>query len=798
MITLLYNEVVSIKEIIIAFIFFTFLTLIFFYKIFLGLIPLPTDLIVGAYHPWINYKWGNYIVGVPVQNPKLSDAVSLYYPFKSLVAEIVKQKQLPLWNPYMFGGYPLFANVQVGSLFPTMIFYLIFSSPIAWTLQIMAQPLLASFFMYLLLRHFRLEILSSIFGGIVYGFGGFTILWVQWNTQAVTSMFLPILILLEDKYLISRKLKWGILFSIFLCIQILAGYLPIICFTLVALVIWYIFKTKRFIPDPKVIFFIVLGASLSAIFLFPAAELIRISQRVVETLGTGSPFISLQNLITLIAPDFFGNDATGNFWGSGDHMDFTLYGGITALIFALIGVKHYWNNFPVKFAFLIFITTLVIVVENPLSVFLYKLGLWGGSSITMNRANFLINFSLSVLGAYGISLIRQSPSKLSLKPGIWIFSIASGITIGLLISRYILMSNANADLEIISHINISLKNLILPIILIITVTLLILLTKKTKLPQSTVILVFIIVLIFELFRFGLKFNTFSSPNFIYPETPISNYLKKYPYDRFTAEKDVFPANMWLPYKLSSIAGYDGVYPLKTAKLLASANSGRSDTPPQPRWGILENFDSKIVDESNVRFIVAVKRDNNGKVSEMGKVSSKLKLPKYKEVFGDKGVVILENTQTLPRAYLTSRVIKASDKEALELMLDNSFPIRTTSISDFEFNSNSNEDLKENLTYEQITNSHILIKASANIDSYLVVLDSFYPGWKAFIDGKETVIHKTNYNFRGLVLPKGDHIVEFKYAPNSLKAGAIISGISVIIIILLLMLPRFFNQNTNKR
>ena len=132
------------------------------------------------------------------------------------------------------------------------------------------------------------------------------------------------------------------------------------------------------------------------------------------------------------------------------------------------------------------------------------------------------------------------------------------------------------------------------------------------------------------------------------------------------------------------------------------------------------------------------------------------------------------------------------------MLDNSFPIRTTSISDFEFNSNSNEDLKENLTYEQITNSHILIKASANIDSYLVVLDSFYPGWKAFIDGRESVIHQTNYNFRGVVLPKGDHIVEFKYAPNSLKAGAIISGISVIIIILLLMLPRFFNQNTNKR
>lgn len=769
------------KEAVIALIFFAVVTLIFFYKILFGLIPLPTDLIVGAYYPWLSYKWENYNIGVPVHNPKLSDAVSLYYPFKSLAADFERKGELPLWNPYIFGGYPLFANVQAGLFFPTMIFYLLFSSPIAWTLQVMSQPFFASFFMYLLLRHFGLKKLPGIFGSIAYGFGGFTILWMQWNTQATTSMFLPILILLEDRYLTSKSLRWGASLSIFIALQILAGYLPIIPLTLIGMAMWYLFRSKKYISDLKILLFIILGLSLSAIFLLPVFELINISQRTVETLGGSSPFVSLKNFITAIAPDFFGNDATGNFWGSGDHMDFTLYSGATTLIFALLGIKYLWNKIQVKFAISLFLIVLVITIANPLSAFLYKLGVWGGNSITMNRANFLINFSLSILGAYGISLIKISYLKLSLKLGIGFLVIPSIIIAALLYS------------ETSPHINISLRNLVLPVLLITTVLFLIFLLKKFNFFRSISAYIFVLILIIELFRNGWKFNTFSSVNFIYPNTPITEFLEKFPNDRFVAENDVIPANMWIPFKLSSITGYDGIYPLSAAQLLATANSGKSDTPPQPRWGILENFDSKILDETNTRFIVAVKRDNSGKVSEDGQISNKLKMPKYKEVFSDKGVIVLENTQALPRTYLTKNVIKSSDKEALKLMIDKSFPISTTSIADFKWSSSSSEDLKSDLRYKQITNSRVLINTTSNIEAFLVILDSFYPGWKVFIDGQESIIHKTNYNFRGIMLPRGTHTVEFIYTPESLKYGIIISGVSLTVIFALLIIPGFIGK-----
>lgn len=777
----------NLKEAFVAFFCFGILTLIFSYKIFFGLIPLPTDIIVGAYLPWHDYKWG-YSVGVPVKNPKLSDAISLYYPLKSLGVDLERKREIPLWNSYMFGGYPLLASSQVGLLFPTMIFYLLFSTPIAWTIQTLSQPLLGCFFMYLLLRYLKLSILPSFFGAVAFGFGGFTTAWMQWNTQATTSLFFPILILFLDKYLLTKQTKWGILLSLFFCFQILAGYLPIIPFTLIGLGLWFLFRSKNYVSDLKVGFFIFLGISLSSVFLFPVAELIQTSQRTVEGLTDKAAFFWVENFINLLAPDFYGNPATGNFWGKGDNMDFTLYSGIPTLILAFYGIRNLILKSEIKFALTLFILALIISTSNPLGTLLYNLGIWGGKSLTMNRVNFLINFSLALLGAYGLSFVRNNYLKLSLKPILGVLSLIGGISLFL----FILVKNPNTPLETLTHTNISLKNLILPTLLLVILFFLIFVTKKVKQFRDFTEVFFISILIFDLFRFGLKFNTFSSPDFIYPKTPISDFLQKYPSDRMIAEKDIFPANMWIPFDLSSIQGYEGVYPLNIAKLLAVANSGNFDAKPQPRWGILETFTSKILDETNTRFLLAIKRGRDGEVTSSGQISTNIP-KKFQKIFEDKGVAILENSQHFPRVYLTKKVVKASDDETLKRMLDKNFPIDKISITDnFEFNNPSNEKLESSLEYNQITNSHTLIKTQTNLDSYLVVLDSFYPGWKALVDNKETTIHRTNFNFRGIVLPNGTHTVDFIYEPESLKYGAVISVISLIIILLLLGISRFKN------
>ncbi len=57
-------------------------------------------------------------------------------------------------------------------------------------------------------------------------------------------------------------------------------------------------------------------------------------------------------------------------------------------------------------------------------------------------------------------------------------------------------------------------------------------------------------------------------------------------------------------------------------------------------------------------------------------------------------------------------------------------------------------------------------------------DWFYPGWKAFVDGKETRIYRANYLFRAVAVPRPDSKVTYVYDPPSFKLGALISLLSL--------------------
>ena len=78
-----------------------------------------------------------------------------------------------------------------------------------------------------------------------------------------------------------------------------------------------------------------------------------------------------------------------------------------------------------------------------------------------------------------------------------------------------------------------------------------------------------------------------------------------------------------------------------------------------------------------------------------------------------------------------------------------------------------------------SNNRLTLRVEAETESILVLSDTFYPGWKVFVDGRKEKILRANYNFRGVSLSRGVHRVEFVYAPLSFKLGAGLSIIGVI-------------------
>jgi uncharacterized membrane protein YfhO len=64
---------------------------------------------------------------------------------------------------------------------------------------------------------------------------------------------------------------------------------------------------------------------------------------------------------------------------------------------------------------------------------------------------------------------------------------------------------------------------------------------------------------------------------------------------------------------------------------------------------------------------------------------------------------------------------------------------------------------------------------------LILSDIYYPGWQAKIDGKLTKIFPTNYVQRGIILPAGNHLVEFEFKPRSFHIGLGITIASLVFI-----------------
>lgn len=85
------------------------------------------------------------------------------------------------------------------------------------------------------------------------------------------------------------------------------------------------------------------------------------------------------------------------------------------------------------------------------------------------------------------------------------------------------------------------------------------------------------------------------------------------------------------------------------------------------------------------------------------------------------------------------------------------------------------------------NDEVTYKSNSSSNRFAVFSEVFYDrGWKAYIDGKEVPIVRTNYVLRGLVVPAGQHDIRFEFRPASFYQGETIATIAGILAWLLII------------
>ncbi len=73
-----------------------------------------------------------------------------------------------------------------------------------------------------------------------------------------------------------------------------------------------------------------------------------------------------------------------------------------------------------------------------------------------------------------------------------------------------------------------------------------------------------------------------------------------------------------------------------------------------------------------------------------------------------------------------------------------------------------------------------VEITANLDTpgWLLLADTYYPGWQATVAGQATEIFQANLLFRAIAVPEGEHQVVFEFKPRSLQIGALITGLAL--------------------
>jgi len=160
-----------------------------------------------------------------------------------------------------------------------------------------------------------------------------------------------------------------------------------------------------------------------------------------------------------------------------------------------------------------------------------------------------------------------------------------------------------------------------------------------------------------------------------------------------------------------------------------------------------------------------------------------------EIFTGSNVTlkVYQNLLCMPRAYLAEKGVRVNgDDEALKIMLQPKFnPKKMVLISGKgDKLENLSEDDNEIGTCSIISNqpNEVVIEAKVERNCYLILTDSFYPGWQVTIDGIRGKILRGNVLFRAVRLTEGKHNIIFRYRPGLFYLGLLISLISLISII----------------
>ncbi|MBU1261958.1 YfhO family protein [bacterium] len=715
------------------------------------------------------------------------DLGNYFYPIKHLYLSFIKEGIFPLWNPYLFCGTPLLANPQSQILYPPSIFIYIAGLDLGLNLFVVFHLFLSGLSTYLLARELGLSRSSSCLSCLVYTFSGWLISTIDILIAFSSSAWIPLVFYLWLRGL--RSLRYTIFTGIAIALQILAGEFFISYITILLLLfhsIYLILSRKIYYQLRRLTLVVLIGIAITLSQLIPfcqfALESTRFSRNTYSTFWS----FSLLEVTRFIIPLAFGDPVGwtlnitklfgGQLWLKSPYL------GIIPFMLILLAFKERKTLFFLSLAFISLI--LSFGEYTPLYKLIQSLPFF---DLLRYPVKFISIFTLSgaILSGFGFSLFLKKRNPLFFFIPFLGFL---GLTILLIISKDLIISGLMID-DVTTRIWVTglIRDTFFISGILFCAGLLSLI--RGKIGDRVFILFILLLVFFDVSFFGKRLLLTIEPEIYQFETQTIKHLKgkegRLYISPRTMEECMSPKgrsqeecfiknivylipNLGLVHRISYCQGYDPLLMKDPSHIIWLINTDHASRT------------SHLLSLINTRYIIS---------------KDAINIEQFKLLLrdGKDGPFLYENISCLPRAFFVYKKRVIPDRmRILEEMADPTFDPREEVFLEEEPEKMQIANCKlQNaecriIKYEP---NKVVIDVDAPGDGFLFLSDSYYPEWKAFVDGKETKIYRANYCFRAVKIKEGRHTVEFKYFPKTFIIGLIGSLAAILLITIVLYVKK---------
>jgi hypothetical protein len=704
-------------------------------------------------------------------NPALSDVTQWFHPTLIWGAEEIRAGRLPLWMPHAYAGAPFLANPQTALFFPlTWLAWLLPAAP-ALTLIAVLKLAGAGLATYAFLRvGLGLGVTSALLGSLGYEFSTTLAGWIGW-AFGTALMGLPLVFLALERVRAPGTRRAVAAVAAAVALTILAGYPQGAFHTLLAAAAWALTRARG--ADRAFLLRCaagaLLGAALAAVQVLPFLEYARLSAvyayRSQWMAALGVPPAAAA---TLVMPYAFGS--AGDAWGPWQFNIVSTYVGLVPILLAPLGALSGWHRPGGRF-FTIY--TLVVAAIHYGLPGAAQLATLPGLSLGANlRLMPHLELGLCVLGALGADAIARGEAPVRGWPvRLTFFAMALG-ALGWVIAQQGGPGPRGLVWPLSAQFALALLGLLVGALLALRWL------ASGAAAWGTAL---VALQVLSVAPPALAYLPQAPARALYPETPALAWLRAHA----GADRVLLPGHVGLLYGLSEAHGYDGMTPRRIAELVGAVGTGTAVV-----HGYLQNplegvgsealspaavLASPVVDLLGIRYVV------------LPPGAAPL-WPEMTPAYEGPDARVFVNERALPRAFLVLQARCVADAVAVRLIRTRGLDLRREALladcgSPPPAGPFAPRHGARITGYEP---GRVRIVTEADAPAMLVLTDTWYPGWQAELDGARVRLWRANHAFRAVAVPAGRHEIVMRFRPLSVAAGAIVSGVALLVVLGLLM------------